>query len=108
MKVLAGLNLLRSLCVKVIFYLLTCYKRHELALGVCGLDGRVTAHAHCVVSKHYFCLILHRPTTSQPRVVCLCMVLVNAKDCSNTDSDSGTNMKDVESFMSKFIALLCR
>jgi hypothetical protein len=71
MKVLAGLNLLRSLCEKVIFYLLTCYKRHELALGVCGLDGRVTAHAHCVVSKPISVLYYADPLQVS-HVLCVC------------------------------------
>jgi hypothetical protein len=61
--------------------------------------GSDDAHAHYAVAKHCCCFAYTDPL-EVTRVLCV--------DDSDTEHDSGTDTKDVESFMPNFFSLLCR
>jgi hypothetical protein len=72
-----------------------------------GGRERDDAHAHYVIAKH-FQFHIYRPTSSHPRVVWFFTELAIVKGSSDTETDSGTDTEDVESFMPNFVSLFCR
>lgn len=68
----------------------------------------MTMRMRTALLLNYSCLINVDPTSSQPRVVCFSTKLVNVKGSADSDSDTGTDTEDMESFMSNLVSLWYR